>query len=279
VTLASLAARARLNVCLMIAAAALACIAAVTSAACASADRRGVPPGTARPDQYLFDKGTEALNQKKWLVAREFFKQVNENYVQSALRPEAKLAIGDTYLGEGSVSALVLAINEFQEFLSFYPTHPRADYAQYKLGMAHFRQMRSPERDQTETRSAIREFEAFVARYPNSSLMPEVTTKLRESKDRLDESDFRVGLFYFRVRWYPGAIDRLSTLLKQDPEFSGRDGVYFYLGESLLKIQREAEALPYFEKLVTEFESSEHLEEARKRVAELKALAQSKSSS
>ena len=66
------------------------------------------------------------------------------------------------------------AINEFREFLSFYPTNPRADYAQYKLGMAHFRQMRAPQRDQTETREAIREFETFVARYPNSSLMPEV---------------------------------------------------------------------------------------------------------
>ena len=50
----------------------------------------------------------------------------------------------------------MLAINEFREFLSFYPTQPRADYAQYKLGMAHFRQMRAPQRDQTETRDAIR---------------------------------------------------------------------------------------------------------------------------
>ena len=66
----------------------------------------------------------------------------------------------------------MLAINEFREFLSFYPTNPRADYAQFKVGMSHFRQMRGPQRDQTETREAINEFEAFVARYPNSSLMP-----------------------------------------------------------------------------------------------------------
>ena len=53
---------------------------------------------------------------------------------QSPYRPDAKLGIGDTYLGEGTREALVLAINEFREFLSFYPTNPRADYAQYKLG-------------------------------------------------------------------------------------------------------------------------------------------------
>src|SRR5207237_7179044 len=122
------------------------------AAACTPRTRGLVPPGTTEPDKFLFDKGTEALNAKKWLTAREFFKQVTETYTQSPYRQDAKLGIGDTYLGEGTSEALVLAINEFQEFLSFYPTHQRADYAQYKLGIAHFRQMRAPQRDQTETR-------------------------------------------------------------------------------------------------------------------------------
>jgi outer membrane protein assembly factor BamD len=246
------------------------------SAACGSTVRNTVPPGTPQPDQFLFERGNEALKERKWLTAREFFKQVTETYTQSPVRPDAKLGVGDTYLGEGTAEALVLAINEFQEFLAFYPTHPRADYAQYKLGMAHHRQMRGAERDQTETKAAIKEFETFVARYPNSSLMPEVEEKLRESRDRLSESDFQVGRFYYRINWFPGAIDRLTALLKQDPEYTGRDAVYFYLGESLIKVKREAEALPFFEKLVAEFEQSEHLEDARKRITELRAQAQAK---
>jgi outer membrane protein assembly factor BamD len=240
-------------------------------AACASGGRGNVPPGTTQPDQFLFDKGNESLENKKWLTAREYFKEVNETYTQSPLRPDAKLAIGDTYLGEGSPEALVLAIGEFQEFLSFYPTHARADYAQYKLGMAHFRQMRSPQRDQTETRDTIRDFEAFLVRYPDSSLTPEVQAKLREAKDRLSTSEYEIGRFYYRIKWYPGAIDRLTGVLKTDPEFSARDGAYFYLAEALLKTNREAEALPYLEKLLAEFEQSEHLEEARKRLETIKA--------
>jgi outer membrane protein assembly factor BamD len=241
------------------------------ASACAANGRANVPAGTAQPDQFLFDKGNEALKNKKWLTAREYFKQVNETYTQSPVRPDAKLGIGDTYLGEGSAEALVLAIGEFQEFLSFYPTHARADYAQYKLGMAHFRQMRSPQRDQTETRETIRDFEAFLARYPNSDLKPDVLAKLRESRDRLSTSEYEIGRFYFRIRWYPGAIDRLTGLLKTDPEFTGRDGAYYYLGESLVKTNRQAEALPYFEKLINEFEQSEHLEDAQRAIDALKA--------
>jgi outer membrane protein assembly factor BamD len=250
----------------------------LSAAACAPRTRGMVPPGTTEPDKFLFDQGTQALNTKKWLTAREFFKQITETYTQSPYRPDAKLGIGDTYLGEGSAEALVLAINEFKEFLSYYPTNVRADYAQYKLGMAHFRQMRGAQRDQTETRETIKELQAFVERYPTSKLMPEVQAKLREARDRLSESDYLVGYFYFRQRWYPGAIDRFKDLLKQDPAFTARDAVYFFLAESLAKTKREAEALPYLEKLVEEFERSEYLAEAQKRIGELKAQAQIKSS-
>jgi outer membrane protein assembly factor BamD len=246
------------------------------AAACASHTRGAVPPGTNEPDKFLFDRGTDALNDKKWLTAREFFKQVTETYTQSPYRPDAKLGIGDTYLGEGTAEALVLAINEFREFLTFYPTNTRADYAQYKLAMAHFRQMRAPQRDQSETREAIKEFEAFIARYPNSSLMPEVRAKYREARDRLSESDYLVGYFYFRQKWYPGAIVRLKALLKEDPEYSGRDAVFYHLAEALARTKKEAEALPYFEKLVQEFEQSEYLLLAQKRIAELKTQALAK---
>jgi hypothetical protein len=49
--------------------------------------------------------------------------------------------------------------------------------------------------------------------------------------------------------------------------------VYFYLAESLEKsgtTAGKAEALPYYERLVREFETSEFLEEARKRIELLK---------
>ena len=247
--------------------------------ACGPSIRNTVPPGTLQPDQFLFDRGTQALDEKRWLVARQYFQELIETYTQSPLRSDGKLGLGDTYLGEGGPEALVLAISEFQEFLAFFPTNARVDYAQYKLGLAYFKQMRAPGRDQTETKSAVTQFDAFVARYPTSSLMPEVQARLREARDRLSENDFMVGRFYYRIQWYPGAIDRFVTLLKEDPTFTDRDGVYFYLGESLLKSNRSAEALPYFERLVAEFLESEHLDEARERLTELKAQAQAKPSS
>jgi TolA-binding protein len=80
-----------------------------------------------------------------------------------------------------------------------------------------------------------------------------------------------VGYHYYRQKWYPGAVDRFKVLIDRDPEFTRRDSVYFYLGESFLKVGRPAEALPYFDRLIKEFEQSEHLVEAQKRVDTIKA--------
>ena len=249
----------------------LALAALLAAAGCASTGPQKVPPGTPEPDKFLFEKGTTALDSKKWMTAREYFRELIDSYPQSRYRADAKLGLGDTYLGEGTTESKILAVNEFKEFLTFFPTHPRADYAQYKLAMAHYYQMLNPQRDQTETKEAIKEFEAFVERYPNSTLMDEVRTRMREAKDRLSLSSYQVGLFYFRNRWYPGAVDRFKDLLQKDPEFTTRDAAYFYLGESLMKLNRAAEALPYFERLTKEFESSEYLADARRRIDEIKS--------
>jgi outer membrane protein assembly factor BamD len=228
------------------------------------------PPGGNQPDKFLFDKGTEALNAKKWMRAREYFRQLVDNYPQSPLRPDAKLSLGDTYLGENSPESLVLGLNEFREFLSFYPTHKRADHAQYKLGLAHFQQMLGPQRDQTQTKEAIAEFELFLERYPDSPLNEEVRKKYREARDRLSRSEYEVGVFYWRTRWYPGAVDRFRQVLKKDPEFTGRDGLYYHLADSLLRMNLAAEAVPYLDRLMKEYQRSEFLEKGQKLLAEAK---------
>jgi len=248
-----------------------AAVLAIGMAGCASHGTK-IPQGTAQPDKFLFDRGTELLNDKKWLSAREFFQTLLDTYPQSPHRADAKLGLADSYLGEGSLASQVLALNEYREFLSYYPTHPRADYAQFKTAMAHYYQMAKVGRDQTETREAIREFEVFFQRYPNSPLASDAKQSYREALDRRGDSEYGIGITYFRMKWYPGAVSRFQELLKSDPAFSNRDGVYFYLAESLVKLKREAEALPLLEKLVAEFETSEFLEEAHKRIAELKGV-------
>ena len=194
---------------------ALAFVASVASGCAGGAVRP--PTGTPEPDKFLFERGTEALGKKRWLVAREYFRELIDTYPQTPHRADAKLGIGDTYLGEGSAESYVLALNEFREFLAFYPTHSRAGYAQYKLGMTHFRQMHSADRDQTETREAIKEFTTFVERYPDDPQIEDGKTKLREARDRLSQYRIQRRLPLLPLAVVPGCRRSVQGAAREGP--------------------------------------------------------------
>jgi outer membrane protein assembly factor BamD len=246
-------------------------LAGALAAACASGSGglTQTPPPDVEPDQFLYQRGTEALENGRWLTAREYFRRLVDTYPTSRFRQDARLGIGDSYLGERRIDSDILAAGEFREFLRFYPLAERADYAQYRLALSQVRQMLSPQRDQTATREALRELQVFLDNYPNSQYLPEVTALQRQARDRLSESEFQVGRHYFRTRWYPGAITRLEELLKVDPQFTGRDGVYFFLAESYAKMNRFDEARTYYQRLLEEYAVSEYLGDARKRLQRL----------
>ena len=243
---------------------------AATAIACGGGTQRPVVlSGELEADRLLFERGASALEEGDWGRAREYFVQIRDNYPQSQYRSQARLSIGDTYEGEGTAEAYILALDEYQDFLLLYPTDPSVAYARYKVGLVHFHQMRRAERDQTETMNAVREFETFITLYPDHELMPEVRQRLRDARDRLSEHNFVVGHFYYRFRNHAGAISRFRQILDEDPAYTHRDEVYFYLAESLARTNQTVEAIPYFARLLDEFEESEYAEQARTRIAEL----------
>ena len=228
-------------------------------------------PGAMDADKFLFERGQEELKARHWISAREYFRRLFDTYPRSPYRTQAKLGIGDAYLGEGRIDSLILSANEFREFLQFFPVDVRADYAQYKLGMALMKQMLGPERDQTATKEALTEFTKFQQVYPKSTYRPEVDKLYRETRDRLSDSEYLVGQFYYRIKLYGGAISRLQNLLTEDPAYTRKDQAYFLLGEIHFKASLVDQALPYYERLLAEFPSSKKAEDTKKRLAEIKA--------
>ena len=251
---------------------------ALVPACGAKRDPRPVDPALA--DRFLLDRGNEAASKKKWLEAREYYRELVENYPQSSYRGDAKLGLGETYLGEDSGESLVLAAHEFREFLTFYPTSPLAPRAQFKLAMTYFEQMHAADRDQTATKQALAEFGRFLVQYPDGpasppearELLPEAKEKWRLARDRLSEASYRVGLTYYKRKWLTGAVSRFREVIKEDPEFSGIDGVYVHLAECYVRADNVVEALPLFDRVVTEYKTSEYLEKAQKRLKELQPL-------
>ena len=227
--------------------------------ACGGEDPPDITPATLDGDRILFERGDAALAEENWGDARGFFIQVRDNYPQSDFRADARLGVADSYERQGGSAQYNSALAEYEDFLRLYPTHPRAGYAQFKLAIVHHHQMRQPERDQSWTQSAIEQFEVFLEQFPSSDLIPEATVYLREAKDRLSDSEYLVGEYYYRSAWWPGAIDRFKTIAESDPQYTRREAVYFYLADAYFNNGDFQEALPVFQQLLQEFPQSEFL--------------------
>ena len=105
-----------------------------------------------------------------------------------------------------------------------------------------------------------------MERYPTSGL----PRGGRREAARGARSSERLGAARRRAllssKWYPGAIERFkATARRAIPTSPAATRRYFYLADSFEKIQRPAEALPYYDRLLKEFEKSEFLAEAQKR--------------
>jgi len=223
--------------------------------------------GSVDVDKFLYERGADALKRRKWLEAREYFRRLIDTYPRSPFRTDSKLGIGDSYLGEGRADSLVLAANEFREFLTLAPLSEKADYAQFRLAYSQVRQMLAPQRDQTATREALRELDRFRQNYPDSKYKKEADALYRQARDRLSDHEYQVGLFHLRNRMYVGAIARFVTVMDEDPGFSRRDAVIFNLGEAYDRVLRPAEAKALYELLLKDFPKSKFVRDTKKRLA------------
>jgi len=124
--------------------------------------------GHDRAGQVPVRQGHRRPQQEKMADRARVLQAGHRDLHAERYRPDAKLGIGDTYLGEGTAESAGPRDQRVPRVPQLLPTHGRADYAQYKLGMSHFRQMRG--------RSAIRRKRAkpsascrrFVDRFPTA---------------------------------------------------------------------------------------------------------------
>ena len=221
-------------------------------------------PAAAQGDERLSAMGRDALEDKNWTEARGYFQQLIDSYPRSQLAGDARLGIADSYFNQSGSGNLILAIAEYRDFLTFFPNHPRADYAQFQIASGNYRQVRSPDRDQEPTQLAVEEFEKLIELYRNSRYAEEGRVILEECYERLAESEFNIGWFYLKTRKHCRAsIPRFQKVVDHYPSYTKMDEVQFRLGEALLACLQPVEAKVHFEQVVNNYPDSEYHEKAQ----------------
>ncbi|MFA5181158.1 MAG: outer membrane protein assembly factor BamD [Syntrophales bacterium] len=186
--------------------------------------------------EAMYQAGVTAYQDGRYKRAVEYFVRVKEENPLHPLALQAELGIGDSHFSEEEYAEAELA---YTDFVSLHPTNENVPYAMYQLGMCHYKQMGSIDRDQLETVKAAREFERLMARYPSSKFAFLAEQKLRECRKNLAEQEFYVGEFYFKQGKFQSALKRFQTIEKNYPNLGLDYKVKAYIAETQKLIFKE----------------------------------------
>ena len=163
------------------------------------------------------------------------------------------MAIADAFFEDGGLLNYGEALNGYRNFLVYFPDNSRADHAQFMVGMSLFKQVLSPDRDQTLTLKAIEEYRKVETVYPDSPYVAKARRSIEDCFDLLAEHERVVGYFYQRRKSWKAAIDRYRDLLDKYPRYSNTEAVLFALGGCLLNDGQRTAAGEIFGRLQHEY--------------------------
>lgn len=229
----------------------------------------GVTPGR---DRELFIVATREVRKKNFDVGRLLFQTIITTYPDSPYLPMAKLAVADSFYLEGSTSALIQAVASYQDWLTFFPTHPLADRVVLKIAESEMRQIGLPDRDATKAKRAEIKLKALLQQYPNSILKKEAETRLNEVQDNLGLHNLLIANYYYTQSvgqgkgGLKGAQSRYREILDKYPNFSFQDEALFKLANTYLVEEETDQAARYFQRIVRDFPNSEYVEKSKEQL-------------
>lgn len=227
-----------------------------------------VTPGR---DRELFIVATREVRKNNYEVGRLLFQTIITTYPDSPYLPMAKLAIADSFFLEGGTSSLIQAAASYQDWLTFFPTHPLADRVLLKIAESEMRQIGLPDRDSTRAKKAEQRLKALLQNYPNSGIIDEAKKRLVEVQDNLGLHNLNIANYYYNLvnqnkGGLKGAQSRFREILEKYPNFRALDEALFKLGVIYQLEEETDEAVKYFQRLVKDYPNSEYVEKAKEQL-------------
>jgi outer membrane protein assembly factor BamD len=100
-------------------------------------------------------------------------------------------------------------------YVTLHPGSPDAAYAQYLIAASHYDQIPDISRDQGRTEKAMAALEEVIRKYPTSEYAVSAKAKLEGARDQLAGKEMEIGRYNLEKRNFTGAINRFKTVVTQ----------------------------------------------------------------
>lgn len=165
------------------------------------------------PADKLYNEGLYELNQKKDAkAASKKFEEVDREHPYSDWARKSLLMSAYAYYDSGDYDNCIGAATRY---VTLHPGSPDAAYAEYLIAASNYDQIPDVSRDQGRTEKAIAALQEVVRKYPTSEYAVSAKAKIEGARDQLAGKEMTVGRYYLQKHDYTAAINRFKTVVTQ----------------------------------------------------------------
>lgn len=164
------------------------------------------------PADVLYNQGLANLDAGDRKEARDKFEAIDKQHPYSEYSRKSLLMLTFMAYRDGKYSESVV---NGKRYVSLYPGSEEAAYAQYLVGMSYFRQIPDVTRDQNITAQAYTSMKVVKDRYPDSEYVEDAKSKMRVAYDQIAGKQMLVGRYYQERREFLAAVNRFRRVIEE----------------------------------------------------------------
>jgi outer membrane protein assembly factor BamD len=164
------------------------------------------------PPDKMYATADQLMARGKFEDAAKKFEDLDRDHPYS---PEARRAIVMAAYAYFRAGKYQEAIATARRYTSMHPGTKEAPLAHHIIISSYFDEMVGPNRDQTNTRKALAELKVLKSRYPDSPYAKDADNRIRIAEDSLAASEMEVGRYYQKKKNFLAAINRFKTVVSE----------------------------------------------------------------
>lgn len=165
------------------------------------------------PADKLYNEGLYLLNSKRdFKAAAKKFEEVDRQHPYSEWARKSLIMSAFAHYESREYEQAIAAA---KRYVTMHPASPDSAYAQYLVGSSYYDQIPDVSRDQTRTERAIQALEEVARKYPDTEYAVAAKRKIEVARDQIAGKEMEVARYYLKKRDYTAALNRFKIVVTQ----------------------------------------------------------------
>lgn len=209
---------------------------------------------------------------KKLMLDEDYEEAVREfqsillQYTGSSINDDAQYSLAFTYFKR---EQYLLSAYEFSKLIRDTPASDFVQDSQFMLAESYFQLSPSYQLEQSYSKKAIEEFQAFIEFFPTHPKVEEAEKKIAELYSKFAEKEYESALIYEKMEYFNAAIQYFENVKNTYFDSKFAPLAHYRLINLLVLKNRKDEALRNIAEYITKYPGDENIEELKELNTEL----------